>query len=94
MAENYMTKIKEIFKIKKVIIEIRDTLRPKKMDSNFTIKANPAWPVYATNIALQKSLFFYEVKQPGVLHDWNKIFQDSIEKDKIPGGWFDSDDQF
>ena len=46
--------------------------------------------------ALQKSLFFYEVQQAGVLPDWNEVSwrADSMENDFIPGGWFDAGDHF
>ena len=46
--------------------------------------------------ALQKSLFFYEVQQAGVLPEWNEVSwrADSMENDIIPGGWFDAGDQF
>ena len=46
--------------------------------------------------ALQKSLFFYEVQQAGVLPEWNEVSwrADSMENDKIPGGWFDAGDHF
>ena len=46
--------------------------------------------------ALQKSLFFYEVQQAGVLPDWNEVSwrADSMETDFIPGGWFDAGDHF
>ena len=46
--------------------------------------------------ALQKSLFFYEVQQAGVLPEWNEVTwrADSMENDKIPGGWFDAGDHF
>ena len=46
--------------------------------------------------ALQKSLFFYEVQQAGVLPDWNEVSWrgDSMETDFIPGGWFDAGDHF
>ena len=46
--------------------------------------------------ALQKSLFFYEVQQAGVLPDWNEVSWrgDSMENDFIPGGWFDAGDHF
>ena len=46
--------------------------------------------------ALQKSLFFYEAQQAGVLPDWNEVSWrgDSVENDFIPGGWFDAGDHF
>ena len=38
--------------------------------------------------ALQKSLFFYEAQQAGVLPEWNEVSWrgDSMENDFIPGG--------
>ena len=46
--------------------------------------------------ALQKSLFFYEAQQAGVLPEWNEVSWrgDSMETDFIPGGWFDAGDHF
>ncbi len=52
--------------------------------------------------ALQKSMFFYEVQQAGVLPEWNSVQwrADSMvdesgkETDIIPGGWFDAGDHF
>jgi hypothetical protein len=46
--------------------------------------------------ALQKSLYFYEVQQAGVLPEWNQVSwrADSMENDKVPGGWFDAGDHF
>jgi hypothetical protein len=44
--------------------------------------------------ALQKSMFFYEVQQAGVLPDWNEVSwrADSMENDYVAGGWFDAGD--
>ena len=46
--------------------------------------------------ALQKSLFFYEAQQTGVLPDWNEVSWrgNSVENDFVPGGWFDAGDHF
>ncbi len=52
--------------------------------------------------ALQKSMFFYEVQQSGVLPEWNNVQwrADSMvdesgkETDPVPGGWFDAGDHF
>ena len=52
--------------------------------------------------ALQKSMFFYEVQQSGVLPEWNNVpwREDSMvdesgkDTDKVPGGWFDAGDHF
>lgn len=48
--------------------------------------------------ALQKSLFFYEVQQSGILPEWNSVSwradsminEEGVETDIIPGGWFDA----
>lgn len=44
--------------------------------------------------ALQKSMFFYEVQQTGVLPEWNQVSwrDDSFETDVVTGGWFDAGD--
>ncbi|MGN0591790.1 MAG: glycoside hydrolase family 9 protein, partial [Ruminococcus sp.] len=44
--------------------------------------------------ALQKSMFFYEVQQCGVLPEWNEVQwrDDCMTNDYIPGGWFDAGD--
>lgn len=44
--------------------------------------------------ALQKSMFFYEVQQAGVLPEWNSVSWrgNSMENDEVPGGWFDAGD--
>ena len=46
--------------------------------------------------ALQKSLFFYEAQQAGILPEWNEVSwrADSMENDFIPGGWFDAGDHY
>ncbi len=52
--------------------------------------------------ALQKSMFFYEVQQSGVLPEWNSVpwRDDSMvdesgkDTDKVPGGWYDAGDHF
>lgn len=52
--------------------------------------------------ALQKSMFFYEVQQAGVLPDWNyvqwradsMVDEDGVETDVATGGWFDAGDHF
>ena len=52
--------------------------------------------------ALQKSMFFYEVQQSGVLPEWNNVTwradsmvdENGKETDKVPGGWFDAGDHF
>lgn len=62
--------------------------------------AIPAAPAKAADFevnyaeALQKSMFFYEVQQAGVLPEWNEVSwrADSMENDVVPGGWFDAGD--
>ncbi|MDE7225613.1 MAG: glycoside hydrolase family 9 protein, partial [Ruminococcus sp.] len=52
--------------------------------------------------ALQKSMFFYEVQQAGVLPEWNSVSwradsmvdEDGNETDVVAGGWFDAGDHF
>ncbi|MCQ2459892.1 MAG: glycoside hydrolase family 9 protein, partial [Ruminococcus sp.] len=52
--------------------------------------------------ALQKSMFFYEVQQSGVLPEWNSVSwransmvdEDGKETDVVPGGWYDAGDHF
>ncbi|MDE6678006.1 MAG: glycoside hydrolase family 9 protein, partial [Ruminococcus sp.] len=52
--------------------------------------------------ALQKSMFFYEVQQSGILPEWNTvpwradsmIDESGNETDVVPGGWFDAGDHF
>lgn len=52
--------------------------------------------------ALQKSMFFYEVQQSGILPEWNSvpwradsmIDENGKETDVVPGGWFDAGDHF
>lgn len=52
--------------------------------------------------ALQKSMFFYEVQQSGVLPEWNSVpWRDNSmvdesgkDTDKVPGGWYDAGDHF
>ncbi len=44
--------------------------------------------------ALQKSMFFYQVQQCGVLPEWNQVTwrDDCMTNDPTPGGWFDAGD--
>lgn len=44
--------------------------------------------------ALQKSMFFYQIQQSGVLPDWNEVSwrADSMTNDYVPGGWYDAGD--
>ena len=64
--------------------------------------ANAADSKYNYAEALQKSMFFYEVQQSGVLPEWNNVpwRADSMvdesgkDTDKVPGGWYDAGDHF
>ncbi len=64
--------------------------------------ANAADSSYNYAEALQKSMFFYEVQQSGVLPEWNNVpwRADSMvdesgkDTDKVPGGWYDAGDHF
>ncbi len=69
--------------------------------NNTAVNANAAVSVnYAE--ALQKSMFFYQVQQSGILPEWNEVAwradsmvdEDGVETDIIPGGWFDAGDHF
>ncbi|MCM1227090.1 MAG: glycoside hydrolase family 9 protein [Clostridium sp.] len=50
--------------------------------------------------ALQKSMFFYEVQQAGILPEWNEVSwredsmvkEDGTPSDIVDGGWFDAGD--
>ncbi len=69
-------------------------------NNSFDVKAEASGYNYAE--ALQKSMFFYEVQQSGILPEWNSvpwradsmINEEGVETDIIPGGWFDAGDHF
>ena len=52
--------------------------------------------------ALQKSMFFYEVQQAGILPEWNNVQwradsmvkEDGTPSDIVDGGWFDAGDHY
>lgn len=52
--------------------------------------------------ALQKSMFFYEVQQAGILPEWNSVSwradsmvkEDGTPSDVVDGGWFDAGDHY
>ncbi len=52
--------------------------------------------------ALQKSMFFYEVQQAGILPSWNNVSwradsmvkEDGTPSDVVDGGWFDAGDHY
>lgn len=64
------------------------------------IAANPveakaaASSEYNYGEALQKSMFFYQVQQCGILPEWNEVTwrADCMTNDPVPGGWFDAGD--
>ncbi|HEY6403145.1 MAG TPA: glycoside hydrolase family 9 protein, partial [Blastocatellia bacterium] len=57
-------------------------------------------PVFNYGEALQKSLFFYEAQQSGVLPDWNRVnwrgdsgLNDGADVSRnLTGGWYDAGD--
>lgn len=65
---------------------------------NGTVSAEGVTVNYAE--ALQKSMFFYEVQQAGILPEWNEVSwradsmikEDGTPSDIIDGGWFDAGD--
>ena len=69
-----------------------------------SLMSEPAFAAGKYNYAeaLQKSFFFYEVQQSGVLPEWNQVSwrADSMvdesgkDTDPVPGGWFDAGDHF
>ncbi|MBR3678653.1 MAG: glycoside hydrolase family 9 protein [Oscillospiraceae bacterium] len=67
-----------------------------------SMSASAAGGKYNYVEALQKSMFFYEVQQSGVLPEWNQVpwRADSMvdesgkDTDFVPGGWFDAGDHF
>ncbi len=66
------------------------------------VPASAASSGYNYAEALQKSMFFYEVQQSGVLPDWNEVTwradsmvdENGKETDPVPGGWFDAGDHY
>ncbi len=70
-------------------------------DSSAVLRASAASD-YNYAEALQKSMFFYEVQQSGVLPEWNNVQwrdnsmvdEDGNETDFVKGGWFDAGDHF
>lgn len=71
---------------------------PNNSESKDAFAASESKYNYAE--ALQKSMFFYEAQQSGVLPEWNSVSwrADSMvdeagnETDVVPGGWFDAGD--
>ncbi len=64
--------------------------------------ANAADSDYNYAEALQKSMFFYEVQQAGILPEWNSVSwradsmvkEDGTPSDVVDGGWFDAGDHY
>ncbi|MDE7365627.1 MAG: glycoside hydrolase family 9 protein, partial [Ruminococcus sp.] len=64
--------------------------------------ANAAESDYNYAEALQKSMFFYEVQQAGILPEWNYVSwradsmvkEDGTPADVVDGGWFDAGDHY
>ena len=73
---------------------------PMAADNN-GIAANAA-SGYNYAEALQKSMFFYEVQQAGILPEWNSVpwradsmvKEDGTPSDVVDGGWFDAGDHY
>ena len=73
---------------------------PMAADNN-GIAANAA-SGYNYAEALQKSMFFYEVQQAGILPEWNEVpwradsmvKEDGTPSDVVDGGWFDAGDHY
>ncbi len=84
-------------KMKKIIsLASAAVLGVTGMTSGIATSSVSAEPSSAYNYgeALQKSMFFYEVQQCGVLPEWNEVQwrDDCMTNDYIPGGWFDAGD--
>lgn len=80
-------------KLKKITAALSAMAMSAGMLSSLPMATNAASnDIYAE--ALQKSMFFYEVQQAGVLPDWNEVSwrADSVVNDVVPGGWFDAGD--
>src|SRR5262245_56418800 len=68
--------------------------------SNTTMIGRAQGPAFNYGEALQKSLFFYEAQQSGVLPDWNRVnwrgdsgLNDGADVGRdLTGGWYDAGD--
>ena len=66
--------------------------------NNSGVSANAESSKYNYAEALQKSMFFYEVQQAGILPEWNEVTwradsmvkEDGTPSDIVDGGWFDA----
>ncbi|MCI6561545.1 MAG: glycoside hydrolase family 9 protein, partial [Ruminococcus sp.] len=73
---------------------------PMNTDSSANVNAAASNYNYAE--ALQKSMFFYEVQQAGILPEWNEVTwradsmvkEDGTPSDIVDGGWFDAGDHY
>ena len=88
-------------KLKKITAALSAMAMSAGMLSAFPAVSNAAGD-YNYAEALQKSMFFYEVQQSGVLPEWNSVpwradsmvNEDGEETDVCKGGWFDAGDHF
>ncbi len=70
--------------------------------NNSGVSANAESSKYNYAEALQKSMFFYEVQQAGILPEWNNVSwradsmvkEDGTPADIVDGGWFDAGDHY
>lgn len=73
---------------------------PMNTDSSANVNAAASNYNYAE--ALQKSMFFYEVQQAGIIPEWNEVTwradsmvkEDGTPSDIVDGGWFDAGDHY
>ena len=91
--------------IKKIIAGVSSlamlaTAVPVVNNAGISVKAEASEYNYAE--ALQKSMFFYEVQQAGILPEWNNVSwradsmikEDGTPSDIVDGGWFDAGDHY
>lgn len=89
-------------KIKKIVSALSAMALSASMVSSLPVADAAGSSKYNYGEALQKSMFFYEVQQSGVLPDWNMVpwrensmvDESGKDTDKVPGGWYDAGDHF
>ncbi len=89
-------------KSKKIVAMIAAAVMTATAVPTFSATPVSAASKYNYAEALQKSMFFYEVQQSGVLPEWNSVpWRDNSmvdesgkDTDKVPGGWYDAGDHF
>lgn len=89
-------------KSKKIVAMIAAAVMTATAVPSFSATPVSAASKYNYAEALQKSMFFYEVQQSGVLPEWNSVpWRDNSmvdesgkDTDKVPGGWYDAGDHF